>query len=85
MALSENFNDKSSFQRVQELTGLIAEDPGDTYLVRKLVIEELPRVLRKLEAIYPDGGSSMCECGHVTWAHWPNGRCAHCECTEVRA
>jgi len=24
----------------------------------------------------------MCSCGHVQWAHHPNGRCAHCNCTQ---
>lgn len=21
-----------------------------------------------------------CSCGHVEWVHWPNGKCAHCDC-----
>ena len=24
----------------------------------------------------------FCPCGHVEWAHWPNGRCAHCVCNR---
>lgn len=23
-----------------------------------------------------------CSCGHVQWVHWPNGKCAHCNCTR---
>ena len=21
-----------------------------------------------------------CSCGHVSWVHWANGKCAHCNC-----
>jgi len=26
----------------------------------------------------------MCSCGHVEWAHYSNGRCAHCNCTSYK-
>lgn len=26
-----------------------------------------------------------CSCGHVQWAHWPNGICAHCKCERCDA
>jgi hypothetical protein len=25
-----------------------------------------------------------CECGHVPWAHWNNGQCAHCDCKKIQ-
>lgn len=27
----------------------------------------------------------VCDCGHVSWAHWGNGRCAHCNCVSNTA
>jgi len=26
-----------------------------------------------------------CSCGHVQWAHWENGKCAHCACVKCDA
>ena len=82
-ALDDRLNCLSMFLHLQE----------HEYALRiaREVAEEL-RTLAGPHSVAPtwsawiaDKRAHTCTCGHVSWAHWANGRCAHCACVSNNA